>query len=539
MRLRCDVLIIGGGMAGIRAAIEAHDHGADVLLVSKRAPGAGGASFFPNSLPWGIMTAGDGLDSEHVFFTETVNASCGCIDEKLTEILARNSNARFADLLQYGVPFRRLADTNRVPCFGDKPRGAQLCDMRSLRSSMLSQLEKRSIRLLKDVTILSLNVMNRCCFGAIATDENGETLYIDAKAAVLATGGAESLWQYNVVTPDVAGDGYAMALLAGARLVNMEFVQFIPATLNTPAPLNFHTLSLKAVADVKNEEGESILPKYLPSNIAVEQCLHARSTHGPFSNEDESRYFDIAISKEANNAQVGAEIQYGSEYEAEGNYTLWKAFLQERGIDAAKRGLQIYPHCQGFNGGIRIDEHCETGISGLFACGECAGGVHGANRMGGNAILATQVFGKIAGEQAAQHAKLACMASPIQTDAKQVLKRCFDNDQSSLYTPDEVIVVIKQTLSKNAMVVRTESGLSDAMGTIRLMEKNYNPYQQITEGVSPGKSVGAYHALISAHAILLAMAQRRESRGPHYREDCPRKDARCDTMRVVGYENLI
>lgn len=539
MRLQCDALIIGGGMAGIRAAIEAHDRGADVLLVSRRAPGAGGASFFPNSLPWGMMTAGDGTDAERTFFRETIGASCGCIDETLVEVLVRESNARFADLLQYGVPFRGLKETNRVPCFGDCPRGAQLCDMRILRSSMLRQLHNRGICILNDVTILSLTVEDQQCFGAIGVDQTGAFLRIDAGATVLATGGAESLWRYNVVTPDVSGDGYAMALLAGAGLVNMEFIQFIPATVNTPVPLNFHTLSLKAVTDVKNDKGESILPKHLPSDVAAEQCLLARSTHGPFSNEDESRYFDIAISKESSDAQVGAEIRYSPEYDAEGAYALWKAFLQERGIDAKARKLRLYPHCQGFNGGIRIDKTCATGISGLFACGECAGGVHGANRMGGNAILATQVFGKIAGEQAAEFAhKPRPAMGPAGAEGVRLLQTKFDNGQRNRCKPEEVAASIKDTLFRNAMIVRTESGLSDALETILQLKKTYNPYQLIVEGYAAAQSIGAYHAIVSACAILRSMERRPESRGSHFREDYPERNTRYDSMQVVGLQDL-
>jgi len=537
MRLQCGVLIIGAGMAGIRAAIEAHDRGADVLLVAKRTPGMGGASFFPDSLPWGIMTAGDAANAEETFFSETVLASCGCIDEKLAAKLARDSNARFADLERYGVPFRRLADTNRVPCFGSKPRGAQLCDMRALRERMSEQINKRAIRILADVTVLTLIVEDGQCYGAIGADAGGGMLRMDAGAVVLAAGGAESLWRHNVVTPDVLGDGYALALLAGASLVNLEFIQFIPATTNTPAPLNFHTLSLKAVVDVKNANGESVLPKHLPPAVSQERCLRVRSTHGPFSNEDDSRYFDIAVCKESGGGQPGVEIEYGTDYAAEDAYTLWKAFLSQHKIDAKTKRLQIYPHCQGFNGGIRIDETCSAGIEGLYACGECAGGVHGANRMGGNAILATQVFGKIAGEHAAEYARKPRLTVP-EADPKQILELSFDNGRRSFYTPDEVRSEIKRVLSENAMIVRTEAGLNRAMDALRRLSDGYNPYKRISEGASPTKSVGAYHALASAQAILLAMARRRESRGPHYREDYPQQNAEYKAMRTVAADDL-
>ena len=366
MKIDCDVLIIGGGMAGIRAAIEASDSGADVMLVSRKKHGYGGASFYPNSLPWGVLTAGHEDNAPEKYYNEIIAASCGAIDERLVQILAEQSNERFNDLLSYGIEFTTLASTNRVPCFGEKPRGAQLNSMSNLRESLNKQLIKRPITVVDSVSILELIVKDGKCLGAVGQSSSEESVIFSAKAVVLATGGAESLWKHNLITPDVSGDGYAMALRNSAKLCNMEFIQFIPGTVNTGAPLNFHSSSLRSIPAVKNGRGEEFLTKYLPEGVSINDCFNLRAAHGPFSNEDVSRFFDISMEKEkqAGNGE-GISIVYGKEY-YKGDFKLWKELLNSKGVDTTKTDIKIYPHCQGFNGGIVIDEGCRTGIEGLF-----------------------------------------------------------------------------------------------------------------------------------------------------------------------------
>lgn len=537
MQTDCDVLIIGSGMAGIRAAIEASDCGADIMMVTKKKQGFGGASFYPNSLPWGILTAGQEEDAAKNYYDEVIAASCGAINKKLAAILASQSNARFKDLVNYGIKFTTLAEKNRVPCFGKQSRGAQLNNMSNLRECLNEQIKKRPIKAVENVSIMELLVKDGQCFGAVGADKNGQIISFKAKAVILATGGAESLWKYNLVTPDVSGDGYAMALRNGARLVNMEFIQFIPGSVNTGASLNFHSSSLKSLPKILNSKGEEVLQKYLPADVSIEQCLMSRALHGPFSNEDESRYFDIALALEykAGNGK-GAEIVYGTSYYEENKFELWKALLASKGIDTKKLNIKIYPHCQGFNGGIVIDENCRTDIENLYACGECSGGPHGANRMGGNAILDTQVFGKIAGENAAKHSATAITFPDI--DVASIVKSVYDSGNNSKLEAEEVLSSVKEIMTDSALIVREQSKLSKARLKIREIERVFNAYQAGKGSEDILKSVNAKNSILTAKAILHAMLKRRESRGSHYRADYPDKTYVENQMNEIAIEDL-
>ncbi|HHW48462.1 MAG TPA: FAD-binding protein [Clostridiaceae bacterium] len=521
--IRCDVLIVGGGAAATRAAIEAKDNGADVLIATKRKYGYSGSSFYVNSIPWGIMRAGGGIEAQKKFLEEILSASCGCLNSKLTEILVRDSDDRFQDLVDYGLKFRNNDD---IPCFGREPRGALLISMDNARQCFKDQIRKRNIKVAENLHICDLIVKDNICCGAIGIDEEGNWVKICSKTVILASGGAEYLWEYGFANADMTGDAYAMAARNGARLTNLEFIQFIPGIISPLQKTNFHHPTLESIPLIYNKHGEEFLEKYLPENVTVEDCLKARAKHGPFSYEDESKYFDIAICMEAaktgDNKAVGAEIRYRDELC--GKFAVWNDFLKSRGVDPQKDALTIYPHCQGFNGGVAIDEQCSTDIENLYACGECAGGPHGANRIGGNAVLGTQVFGKIAGEQAARKAMTAKAIEITDTDALFKIGESFDTGYTTRITPEEIMKNIKSTMQESAFIIRDETNLRKGIEKIEAMQKEFNPCQFIKDGDYARKALNAYNSLSTARLILYSMLNRKESRGSHYRKDFPNRN---------------
>ena len=533
--IRCDVLVVGGGAAGIRAAIEACDSGCDVLMVSKKAHGYCGSTFYPMSMPWGIVTAGSEEEDKTGLFGEILEASCGCLDKKLTEILVRQSADRFADLCNYGIKFRLLSDSNEKPCFGNRPRGAQLINLDNARECLLGQINQRNIRVLDNLSIFDLMVHENICFGAMGVDEHGQIAAIYSKTVIMAAGGAEYLWKHNVVSPDITGDGYALAARYGARLANMEFIQFIPGILAPVNRLLLHHTTLASLPTLRNSKGQEFLHNYLPQGVTMEDCLVERASHGPFSNEDHSRYFDIAVSmEEQKDADRGVKIEYGDAYYSDKKYELWRNFLLSKGIDTKKTSLIVFPHCQGFNGGILIDENCRSDIENLYACGESAGGPHGANRIGGNAILATQVFGKIAGRQAAAKAKCIRHEKAFNANCISMLKENFDSGVSSRLSPVEVMQNLMNIMQENACILREERKLTDGIEKIEQMEKEYNSYQYMAENRNIKEALDAKNALITARIILYAMLNRKESRGSHYRMDYPNKlDGEFGRMQYV------
>ncbi|MHB8277080.1 MAG: FAD-binding protein [Candidatus Humimicrobiaceae bacterium] len=523
-KIQCDVLIIGTGGAGIRAAIAAKDFGTNVILVTSKKHGYSGSTFYSNSMPWGIMTAGANQNDKEIFFEEIVKTSCGCLNKKLIQILVEQSNDRFLDLLSYGIKFRQLSDSNETPCFGTKSRGAQLIALENARESLLGQISKRDIEVIDNLYIFDLLVRDNTCSGVVGINHEGEMVIIGAKVVVMASGGAEYLWKYNIVTSDITGDGYAMAARAGARLTNMEFIQFIPGILSPLNKINFHHPTLGSIPYLYNDAGEEFLTKYLPGEVTLGKCLMERASHGPFSNEDNSRYFDIAICMEEKNSPKegyrGIEVKYADSYYSDKKYERWREFLLSKGIDTKHDHLRIFPHCQGFNGGILIDENCSTDIENLYACGECAGGVHGANRIGGNAILATQVFGNIAGEEAAKKSK---HVRDINASILNYSLKIYNMGKLSSLHPKEIMRSIKNIMQECACIVREEKKLKEAINKIEDMECQYNPYHYINEKGFIKEALSAYNSLITSKIVLSAMLYRKESRGSHYRVDFSNK----------------
>ena len=524
--IQCDVLVIGGGAAATRAAIEASDLGAHVLMVAKMKYGYSGSSFYDNSIPWGMMMAGEGKEAESAFLEEVLKASCGCLNRKLTEILVRDSNDRLKDLMNYGIELRM---NDEAPCFGKKPRGAMLVNMDNARRSFKKQIEKRNISVIEDLPIHELVVRDRICHGALGTDPFGNVVMIHSKTVILATGGAETLWEYGFALKDMTGDAYAMAARNGARLANLEFIQFIPGVVSPLNRTNFHHPTLRSFPGVYNSSGEECLKKYLPEGITAEMCLEARAGHGPFSCEDDSKYFDIALCMEeaasSSGMVAGAEIRYTDAFFDDSRYDTWRGFLATRGIDAKKDTLRIYPHCQGFNGGVLIDEHCATDIENLYACGECAGGPHGANRIGGNAILGTQVFGRIAGEQAAlKSRKMSNVIPDSLNDLKKQAAASFDTGYSSKHRPKEVMAYIRAVMQESAFIIREEKKMAEGIEKLNELGKEYNACQFVNDGGDAAEALNASNSLMTSRLILFSMLCRRESRGGHYRKDFPEKD---------------
>lgn len=522
-RVQCDVLVIGCGGAGIRAAIEANDRCCDVIMVSKKSHGYCGSTFYSLSLPWGFLTSGDGEKTQETFYNEILQVSRGSINKKLAEILARESNARFKDLCDYGVEFRVLSDNHEKPCFLSKPRGVQLLSHTSARDSLLGQLKKRNIKVLDDTYVFDIVVRDNECFGAIAADENGGIIFIASSTVIMAAGGAESLWEYSLTTPDLTGDGYAMAARHGARLVNMEFIQFITGTITPIRKSYFRPRSLSTLPNVYNSRGEEFIGKYLPKGVTIDECLLTRSCHGPFTCEDISMCFDIAIYTEGkidyDGVVKGAEIEYTDRFYSDSSQKLWMDYLKSIGIDTRKTNMTIYPHCQGFNGGIVIDENCESDIKNLYACGECAGGPHGANRIGGSAILATQVFGKIAGENAAKRAHENRGVNILTAEVEVLLENNYYSEGHHDLNPKEVMNNIKSIMQECACIVREGCGLKSGIEKLEEMQKLYSPLIYKDNTVVHKDVFNAYNSLITARLILYSMLNREESRGSHYRLD--------------------
>lgn len=324
-----------------------------------------------------------------------------------------------------------------------------------------------------------------------------------------------------------------MAARHGARLVNLEFIQFVHGSVKPVRGINYYPFSYEELPRVYNARMESCLQEYLPPDVTEEECLLAHAKHGPFSTDSKGKYLEYAMIGEYQKGNgAGLLIVPDKERVHKPRYRLWNQFLDEYGLDASV-SMQLFPFAQGFNGGVLLHDDLSTDIKGLFACGESAGGCHGPNRMGGLCILATQVFGKAAGDAAASWDSSPA-GKPDLGECEAMLRDEFGQKKTDKHQdPEKAMQRIRHIMQTYACLQRSEDGLSEALKKIE--EIQINPLEHLGE-----KDTALYfrtqNAADAARLILFSMKQRRESRGCHDRADYPERDEKQTAMNWVTLE---
>ena len=536
--LTTDVLVIGGGMAGCRAAIAAADYGGSVVLATKMPLNNGGASTFPVAEMAGY-NAGDpdipGDVEKH--YEDIVNAGQGMANPLLARILAENAPGTIAELEKWGVVFEKEGDGYYIfkSCFATSPRTHVIRGHgEPIVKAMSGQIQLRSnINVADDLTVLELDVRDGRCCGAWAIKTDGTFVHISAGAVVIASGGATQVFTRNLNPKDVSGDGYALAYDAGAELINMEFMQS-GIGFSHPIVNMFNGYIWAAHPKLHNNLNEQFLGKYLPKGITQEHVMDEHRRHFPFSSSDDSKYLEVGIQKEIRagggspNRGIYADLRHLTDDYIRsinddcGLHHMWyiaRDYMREKGVDLNSQIVEIAVFAHAINGGVNIDESASSTLPGLYAAGEAAGGPHGADRLGGNMMVTCQVFGKIAGENAAKWAaqNKAATYSNMQPSEKimQILHKRLDN---------EILIKELQEINQNNLLVcRSEESLS------RVLQFTEDAAHEL-ETAKPQGGVDTdnfrlYAMLLSSRLMAKAALQRKESRGSHFREDYPQKDS--------------
>lgn len=536
--LTTDVLVIGGGMAGCRAAIAAADYGGSVVLATKMPLNNGGASTFPVAEMAGY-NAGDpdipGDVEKH--YEDIVNAGQGMANPLLARILAENAPGTIAELEKWGVVFEREGDGYYIfkSCFATSPRTHVIRGHgEPIVKAMSGQIQLRSnINVADDLTVLELDVRDGRCCGAWAIKTDGTFVHISAGAVVIASGGATQVFTRNLNPKDVSGDGYALAYDAGAELINMEFMQS-GIGFSHPIVNMFNGYIWAAHPKLHNNLNEQFLGKYLPKGMTQEHVMDEHRRHFPFSSSDDSKYLEVGIQKEIRagggspNRGIYADLRHLTDDYIRsinddcGLHHMWyiaRDYMREKGVDLNSQIVEIAVFAHAINGGVNIDESASSTLPGLYAAGEAAGGPHGADRLGGNMMVTCQVFGKIAGENAAKWAaqNKAATYSNMQPSEKimQVLHKRLDN---------EILIKELQEINQNNLLVcRSEESLSRVL---QLTEDAAHELEtaKTQDGVDTD-NFRLYAMLLSSRLMAKAALQRKESRGSHFREDYPQKDS--------------
>ena len=501
--LSCEVLVIGSGGAGLRAAIAARDQGKDVLVISKASPGKATAT----TLSAGVFAGTPLGDSPDHHMARTLQAGRGINQLELVRILVDEAPQRLEELLQWGInaELRQgyLYSLGAAPMWG-----------REITKCLIAKCKQMGVRFIGSMVVARLNMeMGTARVFAFSAD-SGRWLTIDARAVVLATGGAGALFQRHDNPRRMLGDGYILALNAGAMLQHMEFVQFYPFGVAEPEfPSFLIPPRLADHGELFNDQGDDIYEKYSiterPAGERARDCL--------------SQALFIEIHRHGQEIWLNLTGVSEDDWHKDPFSGSTRKILGDR-YGAAKKPLRVAPMAHHVMGGIRIDVHGATSVPGFFAAGEVTGGLHGANRMGGNALSETLVFGKRAGAAAAQWA--AATNQSIKKTGAAELKAFLENlsKGKTQRNPEDLIGQLRYLMWTEGGILRNEKGLLKAQKTVN------NILQQAAESSLEGhpdnvqRTLELRFAAATAALILKAARQREESRGAHYREDFPDTD---------------
>src|SRR5262245_15432142 len=402
-----DVLVIGGGGAATASTIAAHEEGVRTMLAVKGrcgVPGVrgAGATSNPKADFWTIRTVGPkgGLFTPpDATWADMVQAGLGTADAELCRIFVDEVTEAIKRLRQMGMKFQSKM-------LATMPASAETKQTNNIVQIQKAVIEGTNTAVVEQANLTDLVVHGDRCFGAVGVDDDGEPFVIHAGAVILATGGVGQLFRYSFNPPGNTGDGYAMALRAGAELFNMEFMQQGLAT-TWPCQAMVMLYEMPEPYRMFNREGHSFIQKYLPDGVSLEDVSKSKAWHWPVSCRDSAVHLDRAIHGEV---LAGRGTDHDAVYldlsSARRGFLpeMFVDYMAGFDIDLKRDLLQIQNHHHTSNGGVRVDTDCQSRVRGLFACGGTMG-YQGADRLGGTMLGGSQVFGWRAGKRAAEVAK--------------------------------------------------------------------------------------------------------------------------------------
>jgi succinate dehydrogenase / fumarate reductase, flavoprotein subunit len=524
----CNVLVIGSGAAGLRAAIAATQAGSQVLVVGKRhrldahtVLAAGGIN--------AVLGTRDPDDSWEQHFADTLREGYFLGHPRVAEIMAREAPDAVRELADWGCQFARLDDgrldqrffgahTYRRTCYAGDYTG------RAILYTLADKAQQLAIPVIEDQYVSRLLVVDQACFGAYGFDlVSGERTVFEADAVVLATGGHTRLWRRSSSRRDENyGEGMFLALEAGCRLMDMELVQFHPTGMVMPEEVA-GTLVTEAVrgegGHLYNRDHERFMQRYDPGRME----LSARDRVAL------AIYTEIIEGRGGPNGGVFLDISHRPKDEIlEKLPRMYRQFIEYQMLDISKQPMEVAPTAHYSMGGIAVEpETHATEVAGLYAAGECTSGLHGANRLGGNSLSETVIFGRRAGAAAAAYSQ----ESEVQRRSKRAV-RDADDELQRLVKPGSELARPLQRALRNLMwehcgVVRDAARMQDGLGKLAALAEAAESVD-----IRPGQEgwVELEHlldlraGLRTAEATLRCALERRESRGAHNRSDFPALD---------------
>jgi succinate dehydrogenase / fumarate reductase flavoprotein subunit len=529
----CNVLVIGAGAAGLRAAIAAHGAGTEVVVIAKRARRDSHTALAAGGTNAALGTR-DPEDSWEQHFADTLREGYFLSDPRVVEIMTREAAPAILELADWGCPFERTPEGSLDQRFFGAHRYRRTCYAgdytgRAMLYTLADMVNRLHIPVVDNQYVSRLLVDGGTCFGALAFDQDsGERTAFFADAVVLATGGHTRIWRRSSSRRDENnGDGMHLALQAGCTLSDMELVQFHPTGMVWPEDVA-GTLVTEAVRGeggrLFNSMGERFMERYDPARMEL-------STRDRVAL---ANYTEIVSGRGGPNGGVYLDISHrDKEFILHKLPRIYRQFIELQMLDISAQPMEVAPTAHYSMGGIVVEPTSHaTEVEGLFAAGEVTAGLHGANRLGGNSLTETIVFGRRAGEAAAGLSR----SRDAQLRSRRVVQEAIDDLDSLMHTGGEIVRPVQRAL-RNLMwercgVVRSEGdidrGLQDLAG-IKAAVPNMD-VRPTSEGFGDLAHVlDLIASIATAEATLLCARERRETRGGHTRSDYPALD---DALRV-------
>jgi succinate dehydrogenase/fumarate reductase flavoprotein subunit len=510
--ISCEVLVIGGGGSGLRAAIEARERGADVQVVSKSRVGYGNNTYVSKAA-FSATGWGDPQDGPDVHLKDTVIGGRFLNDQKLVAVMAREAGSQVPFLEKCGVVFSKKDGKVRLAKAAGHSFARHVHAERRVGSALILPLkayaERIGVRFSDSVFMTRLFSSGGRIAGASGVTKNGVFQIFVAKCVILATGGFANVYLRTNNAPGITGDGQALAYALGVPLKDMEFVQFYPTATGSLRSriLLYEVFVLGAGAKLKNAKGEDIIAKHgLSDPMVLTRDRLAR-----------------AITREiAEGLDVEGGVIMDLDPVPEAKMAkLQPLFPSKRSVD--RKSFIVSPTTHFCMGGVIIDQNAETSVPGLFAAGEVGAGIHGANRLAGNALCEVFTMGRTAGRGAAQ--RLEEMVKPKMPKDEMAAERTkLESLAIHGRQPPRILSrLLKEVMWQKAGIVRHRDSLEEVLQRIEAFGSRNSKFQ-ITRWTQLIRYLEFQNMLLISEMVCRAALLRTESRGSHYRSDYPEED---------------
>ena len=564
-----DVVVIGAGGAGLRAVIEAREQGLSVAVVCKSLFGKAHTVMAEGGCAAAMGNANE-KDTWQTHFQDTMRGGKFLNNWRMAELHAREAPDRVWELETYGALFDRTPD-GRISQrnFGGHtyPRLAHVGDrtgleiIRTMQQKIVSLQQEdfaatgdyeARIKVFAECTISELTKDGDRISGAFGYwRESGRCVLFEAPAVVMATGGIGKSFKVTSNSWEYTGDGHALALRAGANLINMEFVQFHPTGMVWPPSVKGILVTEGVRGDggvLKNSEGDRFMFSYIPPVFKGQYAETAEEADRWYEDQENNRRTPDLLPRDEVARAINTEVKEGRETPHGGVYldiasrmpaeeikrrlpSMYHQFKELADVDITKEQMEVGPTCHYVMGGIEVDPDTgSSNVPGLFAAGECSGGMHGSNRLGGNSLSDLLVFGRRAGLGAATYVK-SLPARPVVADgdvdaASRMLLSPFDTQPGAgaLENPYTLHTELQRTMNDLVGIIRTAEEVDRALRTLDDIKRRIDSV--VVEGhrqFNPGwhLAVDLRNMVLVSECVAKAALLRTESRGGHTRDDHP------------------